>query len=54
MAKPMLIGLRGIYFGVPANLPEKYRITTLTCEQCSEALTASYKIIVPEDKIILT
>jgi len=42
----ILLSLRGLHFGVPVKIDEKFRVKTLTCEQCSELTTASYKIIV--------
>ncbi len=46
----ILLSLRGIYFGVPINIPDKFRIETLTCENCSEKTTTSFKINIPQDK----
>ena len=46
----ILLSLRGIYFGVPLKIPEKFRIKTVTCEHCSENTTTSYKIKVPKGK----
>lgn len=46
----ILLSLRGIYFGIPIKIPEKFRIKTATCEHCSEDTTTSYKIKVPQDK----
>jgi ubiquinone/menaquinone biosynthesis C-methylase UbiE len=43
-AKYLLIGLRGLYFGIPDGVSEEFRIKTITLEQCSEKSTASYKI----------
>lgn len=42
--KYLLLGLRGIHFGVPNSISEEFRIETPTCEQCSETSSASYKI----------
>ena len=50
MARYLLLGLRNIHFGIPVNIPGKFKVITVTTEQCSEASTASYKIIFPEDK----
>lgn len=46
----ILLSLKGIYFGIPLNIPDKFKIKTLTCENCSETTTTSYKIIIPKDK----
>jgi ubiquinone/menaquinone biosynthesis C-methylase UbiE len=49
----VFFGLRGIYFGLPCRINKRFRIKTITCQNCSEATTASYKIIVPQDKKVL-
>ncbi|HAM34799.1 MAG TPA: hypothetical protein DEB40_00870 [Elusimicrobia bacterium] len=49
-AEYLLISLRGVYFGMPALMPESFRIQTPTCEHCSEAATMSYKIRIPDQK----
>ncbi len=46
----ILLSLRGIYFGIPINIPDKFKIRTLTCENCSEKTTTSYKIKVPKSR----
>jgi ubiquinone/menaquinone biosynthesis C-methylase UbiE len=43
----VLIGLRGLYFGIPIKIDKKFRVKTVRCEVCSEDTTASYKIKVP-------
>ena len=48
----VLWGLRGVKFGVGVDIPEKYRMDTVTSEQCSEKTTTSYKIIVPFTKTL--
>jgi len=48
----ILLSLKGIYFGIPINIPNKFKIKTLTCENCSEKTTTSYKIKIPKDKNI--
>ena len=50
----VLWGLRGVRFGIPVDIPEKYRVETVTSEQCSEKTTASYKITVPFTKTLNT
>jgi len=50
----ILISLRGIHFGIPNGLPEKFRVKTVESEQTSEETTASYKIIVPLDKKVFS
>ncbi len=49
----VLLSLRGIHFGIPVRIPDKFRIKTLTCEHCSEKTTSSYKIKLPKDKRLL-
>jgi len=50
----VLLSLRGIVFGVPVDLPKKFITPTVTCEQCSEKTTTTYKIRVPKNKKILS
>jgi len=47
----ILLSLRGLNFGIPLKIDEKFRERTLTCEQCSEVTTASYKIIVSKPRV---
>ena len=49
----ILLSLRGIYFGTPLKISDKFRIETAECENCSEKTTTSYKIKVPIDKKVL-
>lgn len=46
----ILLSLRGIHFGLPLKINEKFRVKTIKCEQCSEETTASYKIRVIPSK----
>ena len=46
----ILLSLRGIHFGIPISIPERFRMKTVTCENCSEKTTTSYKIKVSKNK----
>lgn len=46
----IFLSLRGIYFGIPIKIPEKFRIKTVSSENSSEKTTTTYKIKVPRNK----
>ena len=49
----ILISLRGIHFGIPKSIPDKFKVKTVESEQASEETTASYKIEIPLNKKLL-
>ena len=49
----VLLSLRNLHYGVPVNVPKKFRIKTAETEFSSEKTTATYKINVPKNKKIL-
>lgn len=51
-AEYLLGSVRGVRFGVPLDFPPQARAETPTCEHCSEAATASFKIRVPSPKAV--
>lgn len=40
----ILLSLRGVHFGIPVKIDNRFRTETIKCELCSEVTTASYKI----------
>ena len=46
----VLLSLKGLHYGQPFNIKEKFRIKTAETEYSSEKTTATYKIKVPPDK----
>ncbi len=48
----VLLGLRNLHFGIPVRIPEKFRVKTASSEYSSEKTTTTYKIKVPDNKII--
>lgn len=46
----VLLSLRGIHYGVPVNILQKYRIKTTETESSSGRTTIIYKITVPRNK----
>lgn len=46
----ILISLRGIHFGIPEGIPDKFKVRTVESEQTSEETTASYKMVIPSNK----
>ena len=46
----VLLSLRGVNYGIPTDMLEKFRTPTPETELSSEKTTATYKIIVPKDK----
>lgn len=46
----VFLSLRGLYYGIPFNIPKKFRIKTASCEYSSEKMTATFKIKVTNNK----
>lgn len=46
----VLLSLRGVFFGIPVEIPDKYRVVTASTIHSSEKTSTSFKISVPREK----